>query len=415
MPRLANMRKALLIASCSTALVLTLACVQGCGSNGNQPSPDGGGADGATADASSTDASTDATTDGGAAGLGFKPSNIAGVALDTNDEVTLTDANCVVNADAATAPETNPGISCIAGKRTRSVVTQPDGSKIVVYAMKSLHVKAGSHVTFEGPNAVAFLVAETVKIEGDVDASPTSLFMHTGRAGGALGKDGSADGNGPGAGKGADLGTKVGGAGAGFCGAGGGGARGGKTYGNAEIVPLLAGSSGGGASGLSGAGGGGVQIVAGASIEIAAGGVVQAGGGGGARGAGGGSGGAILLEAPSVVVAGALAANGGGGGGNGLQANAGETGRPSATAAKGGADTTPSNTGGDGSAGATLAGVDGAYAGDPGMPIPDHGGGAGGGAGRVRINTTSGAAQIQGVLSPGVASACATQGKLAPL
>jgi len=406
------MHKALLPASCSAALVLALVFAQGCGSNGNQVDADGGAPDGATTDASTTDAATDGG-DGGTSGLGFKPSNIEGVALDTVDEVTLEGANCVVNADAATAPETNPGFSCLAGKRTRSIVTQPDGSKIVVYAMKTLHVKAGAKVTFEGPNAVAFLVAETVKIEGDVDASPTSLFMHTGRAGGALGKDGSADGNGPGAGKGADLATKAGGAGAGFCGAGGGGARGGKTYGNAEIVPLVAGSSGGGASGLSGAGGGGVQIVAGTSIEIAAGGVVQAGGGGGARGAGGGSGGAILLEAPAVTVAGAIAANGGGGGGNGLQANTGETGRPSATAAKGGVDTTPANSGGDGSAGATLAGVDGTYAGDPGMPIPDLGGGAGGGAGRVRINTTTGAAQIQGVISPATSTACATQGKLA--
>ncbi len=402
------MRTNLLSTGClATLTAAALAFAQGCGSSSETTTTtDAGAADGASV----VDAS-DAGDGGAAGGLGFTPSNLGDVTLDTTDEVTLTDANCIVNADAAADPQTVMGISCIAGKRTRSVVTQPDGSKIVVYAMKSLTVKQGAHVTFEGPNVVAFVVAETVKIEGNLDASPTDLFMHTGRAGGALGKDGNADGNGPGAGKGADLASKVGGGGAGFCGAGGGAARAGKTYGNAEIVPLVAGSSGGGATGLSGGGGGGLQIVAGTSIEIATGGVLQAGGGGAARGAGGGSGGAILLEAPSVIVAGTLAANGGGGG-NGLQGATGETGRPSAVAAKGGVDNTPANNGGDGSSAASVAGVDGVYVSDPGTGIADHGGGAGGGAGRIRINTTSGQAQIGGTVSPDLTSACATQGKL---
>lgn len=392
-----------------TIAAATGACAQGCGSSSSSTTTDAGVTDsGSTADAGNAgDAG-----EGGAGGLGFTPSNVGDVKLDTSDEVTVTDANCVVNADAAADPQTVTGVSCVAGKRTRSVVTQPNGSKIVVYAMKNLTVKAGAHMTFEGPDFVAFVVAENVKIEGNVDASPTDLFMHTGRAGGALGKNGNADGVGAGAGKGADLTTKVGGGGAGFCGAGGGGTRAGATYGNAEIVPLVAGSSGGGANGLSGGGGGGLQIVAGGSIEIAASGVLQAGGGGGARGAGGGSGGAILLEAPTVIVAGALAANGGGGGGNGLQAVTGETGRPSAVAAKGGVDNTPANSGGDGSSAASIKGADGVYVSDPGTGIPDHGGGAGGGAGRIRVNTTSGQAQISGTVSPDLTSACATQGKL---
>jgi hypothetical protein len=59
-----------------------------------------------------------------------------------------------------------------------------------------------------------------------------------------------------------------------------------------------------------------------------------------------------------------------------------------------------------------INGTDGTSAGTSGSGAVDPGAG-GGGAGRVRINTTSGAATISGMISPATTTSCVSQGALA--
>ena len=96
-----------------------------------------------------------------------------------------------------------------------------------------------------------------------------------------------------------------------------------------------------------------------------------------------------------------VAANGGGGGGSTAR---GCTGSLSGDPACGG---TASAVGG---AGSSAIGASGANGGLP--PAFAAAGGGGGGAGRIRINTTGGAANVTGTLSPGPSIGLATQGPL---
>ncbi len=130
--------------------------------------------------------------------------------------------------------------------------------------------------------------------------------------------------------------------------------------------------------------------------------VTVPGAGGSWDAAGGGAGGAISLEAPTVRIAGTLAANGGGGGGGPSGSAGGRSGGPGDQPAAGGQ--TDVTKGGSGSAGAVIDGA-------AGTASTSHAGG-GGAAGRIRINTSSGAAAITGVLSPALGTVCATQGTL---
>jgi hypothetical protein len=145
-----------------------------------------------------------------------------------------------------------------------------------------------------------------------------------------------------------------------------------------------------------------LQITSTTSITVASGGLVLAPGSGGpqdgTRGEGGGSGGALLFEAPNVTIAGALAANGGGGSD---ATNLGADSTGPGQAAGGGA-------GGGGSFDTTTNGADGTNGAGAAL------GGGGGGAGRIRLNTASGAANVTGVVSPSTSSACGTQGTLQP-
>jgi hypothetical protein len=82
---------------------------------------------------------------------------------------------------------------------------------------------------------------------------------------------------------------------------------------------------------------------------------------------------------------------------------------PSATPAPGLTDMT-SGAGGNGSAGDTIAGGDGVSGG-----ASTASGAGGGGAGYIRINTTSGKATLTGgTLSPSLSTPCATQGMTSP-
>jgi len=101
-------------------------------------------------------------------------------------------------------------------------------------------------------------------------------------------------------------------------------ARGGQTYGNRLLQPLLGGSGGGGggstdnADGGNGGGGGGAILIASSgAIHINSGANILARGGNGAFPAAGGSGGAIRLVANRVDGLGFLHASGAGGGGDG--------------------------------------------------------------------------------------------------
>lgn len=188
-------------------------------------------------------------------------------------------------------------------------------------------------------------------------------------------------------------------------------------YGDASLIPLFGGMRGESSTTARGGGGGGaVQISS--TEEIVVDGFVAAnggGGGGGTRhresGAGGGSGGAILLEAPRVRIAGILAANGGGGG---ASAEGPDTWQPGAPGASGMRGATPAAggkaigcetgarrygaSGGPGAASATASppGRSGEQCGNS----DDFWGGSGGGVGRIRINTSSGALEGTGVISP---------------
>jgi hypothetical protein len=284
------------------------------------------------------------------------------------------------------------------------VVYDPAGNELCVIAATDLEISAS--ITTSGPIPIVFAATGTITIHGTVDASSHSL-MRTGP--GAIGC------------KGANQVRPLsggGGAGGSLQGRGGNGGnstamavagivapppeplprslRGGCPGSSISLgVTGTVAGAGGDATGIvfgPGYGGGAVGLVAGESIEIAAGAAVMAGGGGGgpggsggagggagSGGAGGGSGGMIVLAAPVVRVAGVLAANGGGGGASGGQ---GQDAQGKATAAQGGAASTTEGIGGNGAAGASLDGAAGASGGT-------SGGGGGGGAGFITITGTT--------------------------
>jgi hypothetical protein len=373
------------------------------------PTPDAGG------DASP--ASPDATV----GVLGFTPSNgidgaLAGVDLTMLVDIDVVNADEQLHVDCASMP----GVGCV-----EKTVMQSDGSSIEVYIAKSWKVEPAGALNVTDKTPVVLVATGTINVLGRISARASEMGTV---AGGFTGTD---DGTAGGPGQGVvglaymdSVNTGIPGGGASFCGAGGAAGHAtatnggpGKTYGSPTLVPLQGGSAGGHASLFAGAGGGAVQLVSGTSITIAAGGVIALGGGGGSSGtdtggygaSGGGSGGAALLEAPTVTVAGIISANGGsGGGGAGGMASPDST--DNATPAPGGQVGT-TGAGGTGSAAATITGGAGG-AGDAvgGSYSPGAGGG---GAGYIRINTSTGVATLtSGTLSPAAGTTCTTQGTL---
>ena len=365
--------------------------------------------------ASGTDAGGAAPqADGGAVlALGFTPSNIDLTGLDLSGvgDVVISKTSCTFNSEVLES-------DCADYATMKfKVFTQPDHSKIGVYVARSFRIEPNAVVTVSGGSPIAFVALDRLEVLGGIVASGRGDVAV---AGGFTQATVNTKGGGPGGGGTAT--TTVAAGGGSYCGIGGaGGAQSGTpsprgaVYGTAEIVPLVGGSSGGaGTVAGAGAGGGAVQLVAGKSLSIPAGGYVHVGGGGGTFGgvtgqesAGGGSGGSILIEATTVTVAGTLAANGGGGGQgdgkSGIDAVASDEPAP------GGNDPTSGGAGGSGSAGANSAGADGQNKTDTSS------GGGGGGAGRIRINTKSGQAALTGAkVSPAPATSCATQGTLRP-
>jgi hypothetical protein len=364
---------------------------------------------------------------GGTQPFPFTPSNVSLSGLDLS---------AVVDEDLATDCELDTGTAPTAGgtcleNPVETILTQSDGSKIHVLIVKSLKIEPAAHLSVNRPTAglpLAIIALGDMTILGTIDVRAMGDQSY---GGGFESTQNNHKGAGPGGGAAATgVGGTTMGAGAGggsYCGKGGQGAleanataqAGAATppYGTQEIVPLVGGSSGGSGSFGAGAGGGAVQLVAFGRFSMGAGSYINVGGGGGQPAVssnpgddsgGGGSGGSILIEATTVQIAGALAANGGGGGGVSAP---GHDGTPDAIAAAGGA-MVGLGAGGMGSAqgsndGATPASV------DPG-PV----GGGGGGAGRIRINTMTGSAVLDGaVLSPAPGnnlSSCTSLGKVHP-
>jgi hypothetical protein len=302
-----------------------------------------------------------------------------------------------------------------------------------VFEVDSLSISQGATLIVKGSLPAAIVARNTITIGGIIDARGYGSNGNLCSVG-AFGPGGAAGGNpnltqppavasgaSPGAnnGGGKAVSGGPGGGGGGFGGIGGVGGNaysltgglGGSTYGNAELNPLIGGSGGASAAcDYGGGGGGALQLVAGQSITVGGGaaassvGGVNAGGCGGIYNsngcynvgfAGGGSGGAILVESPlvQIVANGGLAANGGGSSGSAAAPSTGfgpgqlSAAKPVGYFSYGGSGPTAS-----GEAGMSQTNPNNAWGGD----------GAGGGVGRIRINTLSGSPSIDaaGFVSP---------------
>ncbi len=305
---------------------------------------------------------------------------------------------------------------------TPVVREQTGGPEAVIVPFGGLNVVSGSTLKLDGDRPVIIAVYGDATIDGVVDAGAGGSAAGPGadQSDCAVpdGNDDTDDDNGGGGGGGGGFGAAGGGGGSGHD--GGASVAGGSAAGNAELVPLRGGCSGGrggrgkssSAAGRGGGGGGAVQISVSGSLSVN--GTISAAGGGGRigdqqedGGGGGGSGGAILLEGDTVTVAtGAVVAANGGGGASGNQTNStdgadGEDGGNDATAAAGGTAGNGAGNGGDGGASGSEAtgGQDGQrYSRVLSSYNGAGGGGGGGSAGRIRISGNS-SCSLQGSTS----------------
>ena len=293
-------------------------------------------------------------------------------------------------------------------------------SGVGIWTFSKLTVPSTTTIVFKHTtSAASILSASDLTIAGTIDArgygDPTMAATRCADTaagpGGTIGGTAAQVALGTGAGGGAtDTSTGAGGGGYGDVGGSGGKnppgmifGAGGAMAGAAAINPLAGGFGGGASGGNGGGGGGALQLAAQGALTIS--GKLNAGGCGGnpgtataMGGGGGGSGGAIVVEAPTVHVtaAGIMAANGGGGGSGGnATAAKGDPGDASASQASGGA--------GAGAHAGGLGGALGATAGTTGGTGNGAGGG-GGGVGRIRVNTRTGTATIDGTMVSPAAS-----------
>jgi hypothetical protein len=392
-----------------------------CSSNNSGSTGDAGDGGQAGVDASDQDAAeagVDAgvdATDAAAGLLPFKPSNINLGGLGDGG-VPIFDLSKITDEDVVSSCQIRAGgtTDCF-NHAAYATITQSDQSMMGVYVVKSVKVEPAAHITLtaiSGNIPIAIVSLGDFTLLGTIDAHAQDVHAGSGGFESIANQDGSGPGGGP------RGGSTTGAGGASYCGLGGQGnlaygattgTPGPKTAaaGTPQIVPLRGGASGGGAGSQGGGGGGGLQLVAGGAFSMSAGTYINVGGGGGGLGAtsgGGGAGGSLLVEAATIKISGIVAANGGGGGGAGAGGNSGTDGTPNATPAAGGPGAT---VGGAGSGGTT---IDGASA--PAATVTGGGAsGGGGGAGRIRLNSRTGAADLTGAtFSPDVSTACVTQG-----
>jgi hypothetical protein len=276
-----------------------------------------------------------------------------------------------------------------------------------IFRFNSLATSGIGFVSAKGDKPMALVAAGSITLSVELRAQ-ADCEGGIGGPGGGRGSIGDAIGDGGGGG-GTCLTNCSGGSGAGHGAVGGDGGMangpptpvGGVAFGDTTITTLQGGGGGGGgggqSAGIGGGGGGGLQLASNGLIRITTG--INAGGcgGGGANldaGGGGGAGGTILVEAPHVTLVGGIAVNGGGGGG-GRNGTRGEDGSISTAPAAGG--TASEGQGGKGGASGASA--------ENGGQNNKHGGGGGGAVGRIRVNTFTGAIELDvgAFLSPSLA------------
>lgn len=323
----------------------------------------------------------------------------------------------------------------------RAIVTQGDGSEVVVIAVRNLRVTGGENgsLYINGTRPLIMLVNGTAVLDdGSITAAANGLEA-TGCANGRGGPgldavDEAGGGGGGGGGFGPRVQSDASGAAGGFGAFDGGVMQTGSGPGLLEpgtdaLVPLRGGCPGGkggshtfpgpvGTGGDAGRGGSAFQLSAKTSLSIK--GIINVPGLGGgnaydrlAGGGGGGAGGAILLEAPTITFVGGalLCANGGGGGAGGnnhpVTSTSGLCDVPLFPGQAGGERLSMKNTGGGGATepSASEPGFPGSSL--PGVTEVRGGGGGGGGVGRIRINGTL-------VGTPALISPRASMGTLPP-
>lgn len=348
--------------------------------------------------------------------LPFTPSNVDLGSFDLKNagDVVISGANCgIMDTESLRWSCVDPS------KYVAKTITLADQSRLSVFVVRSLRVEASALVDVSGGHLpVAIVALDSMTLLGSVRVRP-------GYGGGFYNAKPDLAGAGPGGGAGGLGTTKQGGAGGAYCGSGGAGGVEDKSaaspnarstaYGSPTLVPLVGGSAGGRSSITDGAGGGAIELVAGNGFTLGAGAFVSVPGGAGFQGGlaadqeatGGGSGGAILIEATTVTIDGVLAANGGGGG-----SGAGGSGGGGGKASEPGHDQDAKPAAGGFGGGAGGAG-DAADATDAQSGSTFSAPGGGGGAGRIRVNSASGARKGAGTITPSEKSTCFTQGKVA--
>ncbi|MBA3396450.1 MAG: hypothetical protein H0T89_27715 [Deltaproteobacteria bacterium] len=309
----------------------------------------------------------------------------------------------------------NQMLDMVPGGLVRAIVTQGDGSEVLVIAVQNLRVTGGDNGSLfvNGSRPLILLANGIVEIDDGSITTVSSALDGPGclNGRGGNGFDQTAEvggGGGGGGGFGPRVQSNASGAAGGFGAFEGGFVPMGSTPGLLEpgtetLVPLRGGCPGGkggrhesGTAGEAGRAGGAFQLSAKTSLSIK--GIINAPGLGGGNafdrlsgGGGGGSGGAILLEAPTITFVGGalLCANGGGGGAGGMHPNLSTSGLcdvPIFPGQAGGDPTSSKSTGGGGATepSASEPGFIGSMA--VGATEVRGGGGGGGGLGRIRLN-----------------------------
>ena len=305
---------------------------------------------------------------------------------------------------------------------SRTMVTQSDGTQLVVYHLSEFGLAASSKLYVLDASDIAgfvFAVDGNATLSGDIIVEvgandTTHCATSEGSDGVASTQNSAGGGGGGGGGAAATGGAGTDGAATGF---GAHGALGGPITNASSLSPLRGGCAGGrgakiqGGSGTGtagGHGGGAIQIAARGTITIS-GEIDAAGRGGGTSthpgegGGGGGAGGGVLLEAPTVTISGRVCSDGGSGaqgGGAGLAGSAGQTSPCIVTtgAVTGVNGASIGGTGGNGGYAGVNAGITAGAASTGNGGLGGGGGGGGGGVGWIRIHAMP--STVGGQISP---------------
>ncbi len=404
------MRKILFLSILGTSGLALAAAGQGCSNSSSTPPPASSDSGTVTdtgvftnpVDTGTPQPGTDSGPVQGADAGPWTPSNftltqagtVTPIAIDENDNCTASTDDGTWSCGGSSVPTAPPFVN----------VQLPNaGGDATLWVMSTFTLETTNTLTVSGTKPAIFYVIGAVLINAPIVVTAGELTSGVG-----VGGSGTTGGV-----------ATAGGGGGSYCGLGGTGfpiadsgaavTAPGARYGNATLIPLLAGTSGGVTAYNGASGGGALQITSSTSITIPAGGSILAGGGVDSvanyatniNGSGGGSGGAILLEAPTVAVAGNLSANGSGGADS---TDYGTAATIAASPSLGGG-----TGGGEGSYGGVLTGGNGT--GGTGGALA---GGGGGGAGYIRINTSNSSA-VAGIITPSIAAVDAGCASIGPL